>query len=89
MMCAQFDDNILATGSYGRSPLHLLHLPHSLTELDATIRIWSIETGEELRKLEGHLSVSIFTEITSSRRQSFALETFSVSTQIFQRNLVV
>lgn len=39
VMCLQFDDNILATGSY-----------------DATIRIWDIETGEELRKLVGHTS---------------------------------
>ena len=39
VMCLQFDDNILATGSY-----------------DSTIKIWDIETGEELRTLEGHTS---------------------------------
>lgn len=39
VMCLQFDDNILATGSY-----------------DATIKIWDIETGEELRTLQGHTS---------------------------------
>lgn len=39
VMCLQFDDNILATGSY-----------------DATIKIWDIETGEELRTLRGHTS---------------------------------
>ena len=37
VMCLQFCDNILATGSY-----------------DATIRIWDIETGRELRTLRGH-----------------------------------
>lgn len=39
VMCLQFDDNILATGSY-----------------DATIKIWDIETGEELQTLRGHTS---------------------------------
>jgi F-box/WD-40 domain protein MET30 len=39
VMCLQFDDNILATGSY-----------------DSTIKIWDIETGEELRTLRGHTS---------------------------------
>lgn len=39
VMCLQFDDSILATGSY-----------------DATIKIWDIETGEELRTLRGHES---------------------------------
>ncbi|KAK7726683.1 hypothetical protein SLS57_003244 [Botryosphaeria dothidea] len=37
IMCLQFDDNILATGSY-----------------DATIKIWDINTGEEIRTLTGH-----------------------------------
>ena len=37
VMCLQFDDNTLATGSY-----------------DATIKIWDIRTGEELRTLTGH-----------------------------------
>ena len=37
VMCLQFDDNILATGSY-----------------DATIKIWDIDTGEEIRTLRGH-----------------------------------
>jgi F-box/WD-40 domain protein MET30 len=39
IMCLQFDDNILATGSY-----------------DMTIKIWDIETGEEIRTLRGHES---------------------------------
>ena len=39
VMCLQFEDNILATGSY-----------------DATIKIWDMETGEELRTLRGHES---------------------------------
>ncbi|KAI9846417.1 MAG: hypothetical protein M1837_004008 [Sclerophora amabilis] len=39
VMCLQFDDNILATGSY-----------------DATIKIWDVESGEELRTLKGHES---------------------------------
>ena len=38
-MCLQFDDSILATGSY-----------------DTTIKIWDIETGEELHTLRGHES---------------------------------
>ena len=38
-MCLQFDEHILATGSY-----------------DATIKIWDIETGEEIRTLRGHTS---------------------------------
>lgn len=37
IMCLQFDDAILATGSY-----------------DSTIKIWNIETGEEIRTLVGH-----------------------------------
>lgn len=39
IMCLQFTENILATGSY-----------------DTTIKIWDIETGEEIRTLEGHES---------------------------------
>ena len=39
VMCLQFDEHILATGSY-----------------DATIKIWDIETGEEIRTLKGHNS---------------------------------
>ncbi|KAL9084394.1 MAG: hypothetical protein Q9165_008108 [Trypethelium subeluteriae] len=39
VMCLQFDDNILATGSY-----------------DATIKIWGIESGQEIRTLSGHTS---------------------------------
>ena len=38
VMCLQFSENILVTGSY-----------------DATIRIWDIETGHEVRTLTGHL----------------------------------
>lgn len=37
VMCVQFDDHILASGSY-----------------DATIKIWDIESGRELRSLVGH-----------------------------------
>lgn len=37
VMCLQFEDNILMTGSY-----------------DATIKIWDMETGQELRTLRGH-----------------------------------
>lgn len=37
ILCLQFDDNVLATGSY-----------------DTTIKIWNIETGEEIRTLRGH-----------------------------------
>jgi len=39
VMCLQFDEHILATGSY-----------------DATIKIWDIETGNEIRTLSGHAS---------------------------------
>ena len=39
VMCLQFDENILATGSY-----------------DATVKIWDIESGKELRTLVGHES---------------------------------
>ena len=39
VMCLQFNESILATGSY-----------------DTTIKIWDIETGEEIRTLEGHES---------------------------------
>ena len=37
--CLQFDDRILATGSY-----------------DSTVKIWDIDTGEEIRTLRGHNS---------------------------------
>ena len=37
VMCLQFEDNILMTGSY-----------------DATVKIWDMETHEELRTLRGH-----------------------------------
>lgn len=37
VMCLQFDDRILVTGSY-----------------DATVKIWDIETGQEIRTLVGH-----------------------------------
>ncbi|KAL8801897.1 MAG: hypothetical protein Q9182_004186 [Xanthomendoza sp. 2 TL-2023] len=39
VMCLQFDDRVLATGSY-----------------DATIKIWDLETCEEMRTLKGHES---------------------------------
>ncbi|KAL8920603.1 MAG: hypothetical protein Q9172_004430 [Xanthocarpia lactea] len=39
VMCLQFDDHVLATGSY-----------------DATIKIWDLETCEEIRTLKGHES---------------------------------
>lgn len=35
--CLQFDDQIIATGSY-----------------DSTIKLWSVESGQELRTLRGH-----------------------------------
>lgn len=37
VMCLQFDDNFLATGSY-----------------DNTIKIWDMESGEEVQTLKGH-----------------------------------
>ncbi|KAF8473970.1 quinon protein alcohol dehydrogenase-like superfamily [Kalaharituber pfeilii] len=37
IICLQFDDSILATGSY-----------------DTTVKIWDLETGEEIRTLSGH-----------------------------------
>ncbi|KAJ5613325.1 hypothetical protein N7510_006519 [Penicillium lagena] len=37
VMCLQFEDNILMTGSY-----------------DSTVKIWDLDTGEELRTLRGH-----------------------------------
>lgn len=37
VMCLQFDDRILMTGSY-----------------DATVKIWCIKTGKELRTISGH-----------------------------------
>ncbi|KXT18233.1 hypothetical protein AC579_2871 [Pseudocercospora musae] len=39
VMCLQFDDNVLITGSY-----------------DTTVKVWDINTGEELRTLHGHTS---------------------------------
>jgi F-box/WD-40 domain protein MET30 len=39
VMCLQFDEHIVATGSY-----------------DATIKIWDIESGKEIRTLRGHTS---------------------------------
>ena len=39
VMCLQFDDRILATGSY-----------------DATIKIWDLQSEQELRTLRGHTS---------------------------------
>ncbi|KAI9731251.1 MAG: hypothetical protein M1818_007876 [Claussenomyces sp. TS43310] len=39
VMCLQFDDQILATGSY-----------------DSTIKIWDIESGQEISTLRGHTS---------------------------------
>lgn len=37
VMCLQFDDKVLMTGSY-----------------DATVKIWDLETGREIRTLTGH-----------------------------------
>ena len=37
VMCLQFDDQILITGSY-----------------DATVKVWDIKTGQEIRTLTGH-----------------------------------
>ncbi|KAK3634607.1 hypothetical protein LTR56_015187 [Elasticomyces elasticus] len=39
VMCLQFDDNVLITGSY-----------------DSTVKVWDVNTGEELRTLTGHTS---------------------------------
>jgi F-box and WD-40 domain protein MET30 len=39
VMCLQFDENTLMTGSY-----------------DTTIKVWDIESGEEIRTLTGHAS---------------------------------
>lgn len=39
VMCLQFDETVLITGSY-----------------DSTVKVWDIETGEELRTLRGHTS---------------------------------
>lgn len=39
VMCLQFDDNVLITGSY-----------------DATIKVWDLDTCEEIRTLQGHAS---------------------------------
>lgn len=39
VMCVQFDDNVLISGSY-----------------DATVKVWDVNTGEELRTLTGHTS---------------------------------
>jgi F-box/WD-40 domain protein MET30 len=38
VMCLQFDDRVLMTGSY-----------------DATVKIWDLETGKQIRTLTGHL----------------------------------
>lgn len=37
VMCVQFDDNMLASGSY-----------------DSTVKLWDIESGQEIRTLVGH-----------------------------------
>ncbi|KAF2789839.1 WD40 repeat-like protein [Melanomma pulvis-pyrius CBS 109.77] len=37
VMCLQFDDRVLMTGSY-----------------DATVRVWDVETGKEIRVITGH-----------------------------------
>lgn len=39
VMCLQFDDNVLITGSY-----------------DTTVKVWDVNTGEEIRTLVGHTS---------------------------------
>nr|POF07032.1 putative e3 ubiquitin ligase complex scf subunit sconb [Quercus suber] len=39
VMCVQFDDNVLISGSY-----------------DTTIKVWDVNTGDELRTLKGHTS---------------------------------
>ncbi|KAK3117896.1 hypothetical protein LTR53_000309 [Teratosphaeriaceae sp. CCFEE 6253] len=39
VMCLQFDDNVLISGSY-----------------DSTVKVWDVNTGEELRTLTGHTS---------------------------------
>ncbi|KAK3676929.1 hypothetical protein LTR78_003133 [Recurvomyces mirabilis] len=39
VMCVQFDDNVIMSGSY-----------------DSTVKIWDVNTGEELRTLRGHTS---------------------------------
>ena len=39
VMCVQFDDHVLVSGSY-----------------DSTVKIWDVNTGEEIRTLRGHRS---------------------------------
>ncbi|KAK5112731.1 hypothetical protein LTR62_003829 [Meristemomyces frigidus] len=39
VMCVQFDDNVIMSGSY-----------------DSTVKVWDVNTGEELRTLRGHTS---------------------------------
>lgn len=57
ILCLQFDDNILATGSY-----------------DTTIKIWNIETGEEMRTLRGHTSAVRALQFDGNKLMSGSLD---------------
>jgi F-box/WD-40 domain protein MET30 len=57
ILCLQFDDNILATGSY-----------------DTTIKVWNIETGEEIRTLRGHTSAVRTLQFDGSKLISGSLD---------------
>ncbi|MBE3042541.1 F-box/WD repeat-containing protein, partial [Candidatus Bathyarchaeota archaeon] len=57
ILCLQFDDNILATGSY-----------------DTTIKIWNIETGEEMRTLRGHTSAVRTLQFDGNKLMSGSLD---------------
>ncbi|KAI9710002.1 MAG: hypothetical protein M1820_003080 [Bogoriella megaspora] len=57
VMCLQFDDHMLATGSY-----------------DATIKLWDIDTGEEIRTLVGHASAVRCLQFDDSKLISGSLD---------------
>lgn len=57
VMCLQFDDHILATGSY-----------------DATIKIWDVNSTDELRTLRGHTSAIRCLQFDDSKLISGSLD---------------